>query len=55
VATARASQGISFIGRLGTYRYIDMHVAIREAMEAASATLDAVRSSRPIPAFFVDP
>jgi UDP-galactopyranose mutase len=55
VATARASQGISFIGRLGTYRYIDMHVAIREAMEAASATLDAVRASRPIPAFFVDP
>jgi hypothetical protein len=32
-----------------------MHVAIREAMDAASATIDAVKSGDPIPAFFVDP
>ncbi len=55
VATARATKGVSFIGRLGTYRYIDMDVAIREAMQAAAATLAAVRSARPVPAFFVGP
>ena len=55
VATARATEGVSFIGRLGTYRYIDMDVAITEALAAASTVLDCVRGGRPIPTFFIEP
>ena len=55
VATAEATPGVSFIGRLGTYRYIDMDVAIREAMDAGAATLASLADSRPLPAFFVKP
>ena len=32
---AAAETGVSFVGRLGTYRYIDMDVTIREALDAA--------------------
>jgi UDP-galactopyranose mutase len=31
--------GVSFVGRLGTYRYIDMDVTIREALDAARGFL----------------
>jgi len=37
---AAAEQGVSFVGRLGTYRYIDMDVTIREALDAARGFLD---------------
>jgi UDP-galactopyranose mutase len=55
VAEAEATPGVTFIGRLGTYRYIDMDVAISEAMTAAGLTLAALREGRGIPAFFVKP
>ena len=55
IASARGTEGVSFIGRLGTYRYIDMDVAIREAIQAAGVTLAALKSRGPIPAFFVEP
>jgi UDP-galactopyranose mutase len=55
IALARATPGVSFIGRLGTYRYIDMDVAIGEAMDAAAAVLAAFSGEQPLPAFFVNP
>jgi UDP-galactopyranose mutase len=39
-ALARAAEGVSFVGRLGTYRYLDMDVTIREAMDVAAGFLD---------------
>lgn len=33
-ALAAAEEGVTFIGRMGTYRYMDMDVAIRAAMDA---------------------
>ncbi len=36
---ARAEPKISFIGRLGTYRYLDMHVVIGESLDLAKACL----------------
>ncbi|MGY9083648.1 MAG: UDP-galactopyranose/dTDP-fucopyranose mutase family protein [Acidimicrobiales bacterium] len=36
-ARAAASSGVTFVGRLGTYRYLDMDVTIAEALEAADA------------------
>ena len=55
VALARQAPGISFLGRLGTYRYLDMDVTIREAMDAATATLDRLREGAAPPPFFLDP
>lgn len=39
---SRANQeaGVTFVGRLGTYRYLDMDVTIREALDAASRFLN---------------
>ena len=52
VEKAEAETGVSFVGRLGTYRYLDMDVTIREALDAAAAYLDHLRTGNPIPAFF---
>ncbi len=35
-ALAQAETGVTFLGRLGTYRYLDMDVTIREALDAAA-------------------
>jgi len=55
VGRARLEQRTSFVGRLGTYRYLDMHVAIAEALDAAQQFLACRRGDRPVPAFFVEP
>jgi len=55
VELARSERGVSFVGRLGTYRYLDMDVTIAEALNAAEAALTSIKSGRPIPAFFVEP
>lgn len=46
---------VSFVGRLGTYRYIDMDVAIGEALRATDGILAAVAAGTAIPPFFVEP
>jgi UDP-galactopyranose mutase len=55
VEQARAQQGVTFLGRLGTYRYLDMDVTIHEALNAASGILEAVNANNSIPSFFTDP
>jgi len=55
VEQARAQQGVTFLGRLGTYRYLDMDVTIHEALNAASGILEAVNANSSIPSFFTDP
>lgn len=47
--------GVSFLGRLGTYRYLDMDVTIAEALAASDQVLDLISQNKTIPAFFVDP
>ena len=37
----RSTHGVTFVGRLGTYRYLDMDVTIREALDTARAFLAA--------------
>lgn len=52
VDLARATPGVTFVGRLGTYRYLDMDVTIREALDTA-ARFDAEGGA--MPAFAVSP
>lgn len=47
---ARNERGVSFVGRLGTYRYLDMDVTIGASLRAARAIIDATRSGGCIPA-----
>ncbi|MGK3946206.1 UDP-galactopyranose mutase, partial [Streptomyces caeruleatus] len=35
VERARNESKVTFVGRIGTYRYIDMHVTIAEALDTA--------------------
>ncbi|HET9646707.1 MAG TPA: UDP-galactopyranose mutase [Microlunatus sp.] len=53
-AAARAEHGVTFVGRLGTYRYLDMDVTIAEALAAADGILAAAGSGDTIPSLFVD-
>jgi len=55
VERARAEAGVSFVGRLGTYRYLDMDVTIREALDAARAFLRHRAAGTAMPAFTVAP
>ncbi|MFH7812813.1 MULTISPECIES: hypothetical protein [Acetobacter] len=51
---ARASTGVSFLGRLGTYRYLDMDVTIHEALLACEQieSILASNGAQALPAFF---
>ena len=40
VKLADETKGVTFVGRLGTYRYLDMDVTIREAMDTAAMFLE---------------
>lgn len=59
VALARASAGVTFVGRLGTYRYLDMDQTIREALDCAASYQHHQqaqdRASAQMPAFVIDP
>jgi UDP-galactopyranose mutase len=55
VALARAEPHTTFVGRLGTYRYLDMHVAIAEALDVAERFLGSVKAGEAMPNFVVDP
>ncbi|TMV09158.1 UDP-galactopyranose mutase [Ruegeria sediminis] len=55
VELAEQTRGVTFVGRLGTYRYLDMDVTIREALDAARGFLACRADNRPVPAFFQKP
>lgn len=51
VTAANATPNVTFVGRLGTYRYLDMDVTIRESLDTAKDWL-AARTSGAKPATF---
>ena len=51
---AREEPAVTFAGRLGTYRYLDMDVTIADALAAADEIKGAIRGRRPIPALLQD-
>jgi len=55
VDMAKQETGVTFMGRLGTYRYLDMDVTIAEALETADKFLEAVDQGQAIPSFFMQP
>ena len=55
VDQAMAARGVTFVGRLGSYRYLDMDVTIGEALAAADAMLERIAKGADIPVFFAPP
>lgn len=47
-------KNITFIGRLGTYRYLDMDVTIREALDTAKLYLESLENNTPMMPFCKD-
>ena len=55
IKKAEAQSQVSFLGRLGTYRYLDMDVSIAEALQASKEVLNSIENKKNIPTFFIDP
>lgn len=55
VVRARQEANVTFVGRLGTYRYIDMHVTIAEALDVAEQYQQSLARATPLGSFVVDP
>ncbi|WP_312180245.1 UDP-galactopyranose mutase [Pantoea sp. CTOTU46764] len=54
ISLAEKESKITFIGRLGTYRYLDMDVTIAEALNTAECYLKSLKSEDKMPVFTVD-
>jgi len=55
VNLAKQESNVTFMGRLGTYRYLDMDVTINEALITADKFLETAQASGAMPAFVIDP
>ncbi|WP_303645108.1 UDP-galactopyranose mutase [Tropicimonas marinistellae] len=55
VTRAEAEAGVTFVGRLGTYRYLDMDVTIREALDTGRAFLQHLADGTRMPVFTKPP
>lgn len=51
---AMEEKNITFVGRLGTYRYLDMDVTIAEALKTAETYLASASTNTEMPVFTVD-
>ncbi|MCC6137931.1 MAG: UDP-galactopyranose mutase [Bdellovibrionaceae bacterium] len=52
VEEANNLSGVTFVGRLGTYRYIDMDKTIREALDVGRGFLKYKKENTAVPVFF---
>ena len=55
VGLASREEHVTFMGRLGTYRYLDMHVTIAEALDVAKLFLARDAIGDRMPAFVANP
>lgn len=53
IKQVEAEEGVTFIGRLGTYRYLDMHVVIGESLDLSQVCLS--KDIKSWPKFSVHP
>jgi len=55
VSLCEHEKKVSFVGRLGTYRYLDMDVTVSEALAATKKFIELITLNKPIPIFFNHP
>ena len=49
---ANGEEAVSFLGRLGTFRYLDMDVTVAEALKACELIEESFKNKSKIPNFF---
>lgn len=54
IKKCQTQKKVSFLGRLGTYRYIDMDLTIHEALLASKSIINSINKKDSIPIFFLD-
>lgn len=54
VEKVKSETDVSFLGRLATYRYLDMDVTISEALQAIEKIDECLEHGTPIPQFFTE-
>lgn len=54
VELANQETKVTFVGRLATYRYLDMDVTIREALDVARVFLTVKQNGEPIKPFYIN-
>lgn len=55
IKQALQEKKVTFLGRLGTYRYLDMHVTIAEALDVAAKFMECSQKGGDMPVFNIDP
>ena len=55
IELANSEKKVSFMGRLGTYRYLDMDVTISEALSAYDDVKRLLKQNKELPVFFTNP
>ncbi len=55
IKLAQNEPNVTFVGRLGTYRYLDMDVTINEALITSDKFLETANGNGQMPAFVIDP
>lgn len=55
LARAEAEPGVTFVGRLGTYRYLDIDVTIGEALRVGDEMVTALATADTPKSFYADP
>ena len=55
VEKANSESNVTFVGRLGTYRYLDMDVTIKEALEVVDQFKQSLDKQALMPPFVIDP
>jgi UDP-galactopyranose mutase len=55
VDRALQTSGVTFVGRLGTYAYLDMDVTIAQALQASREAISMLKEGAALPAFFQSP
>ena len=53
VEKANKETQVTFVGRLGTYRYLDMDVTIKEALETADVVKESLEKQTALKTFFM--
>lgn len=51
VSLAKKETNVTFLGRLATYRYLDMDVTIKEALETSDLYIKSIKTKSTMPAF----
>jgi UDP-galactopyranose mutase len=55
IRLVQKERNVTFLGRLGTYRYLDMDVTVKEALEASDVFLRCAETGDSMPALMVKP